>query len=242
MSGPAMPHPGLQCGLFSCGLEVWNGSRQTLKWPCIKQKKRKSNSVNGKVIMKQVEMFLLWNWRGTFRWGDGATPHKSWFLINRIRFLKKNPTLAHKWKCPSYLQLLLVCSPQRVLLPTLVKQQLYRVASFGCRSHHDECMERFDTAGRCYTHWDSCVTLCVASACLGVINGLSLINSAVYKVHQLFWLYCFAQMVTLTWKKSSSPSCGAWPDPSTRWHVHTWSTGWGKATGQKLRHSLKAGL
>lgn len=60
------------------------------------------------------------------------------------------------------------------------------------------------------------------------IHGLPLINSALFKVRQLSWLYFYVQMLKLTWKKSSSCSRSAWPDPSTRWHVHTWRTGGGK--------------
>lgn len=78
------------------------------------------------------------------------------------------------------------------------------------------------------THTEIVASHYCVIACHGVINGLSLII-----LPSDFTVYI--PMVTLTWKKSSSPSCSSWPDPSTRWHVHTWSVGWGKATGQTLQ-------
>lgn len=161
-----MQHAGPQYGLFICGHEVWNDIRQTLQWSCIEPGEGKENQ-NPEKAIQQMERFKSSTWKlsssGTGEaLSDEATTQPRTcpdFWGSTYCTERKDPTLTHKWTCASYLQLLLVCSPQRLLLTTLVKQQLYRVVSFACRSYHDEWMERFDTAGRCYTHWDSCFTL-----------------------------------------------------------------------------------
>lgn len=138
----------------------------------------------------------------------------NWFLIKPDAVLSPDSLHTHEWKCASYLQLLLVCRPQRCLLSTLVKHQ-------SCRT---EVTQQVIVTHAEIAASQHCV---IASACPGVVNGqsflkfCSLYSLSIFSGCQLLFVLMVTKS-TLTWKESSPPS---WPDPSPRWYVHTWITG-----------------
>lgn len=120
----------------------------------------------------------------------------NWFLIKPDAVLTPDSLHTHEWKCASYLQLLLVCRPQRCLLSTLVKHQ-------SCRTEVTQQV--------IVTHAEIAASQqgVIASACPGVVNGQSFL-----KFCSLYSLSIF-QVVSycLSWWSLKALSPGKNPVP-----------------------------